>query len=306
MLTFVDITERKRTQEALRNADARFRAIVDQATVGVLQVDLQGRVAFVNGRMCSLLDYAEQELVGMPVDRLVHPDDMALHRERLDRLLHQGQSYEIEKRVLRRDGSAVWVHNSVTALPATESDAGSVIAVCVDITERKSAEAALRNSDEHLRMVLENAREYAIFTTDTERRITGWNPGAERILGYGEAEAVGRSGDMIFTEEDRIAGAPEAEAGQARTEGRAGDDRFHKRKDGGLFWASGVMMKMLDGEGRHVGFLKILRDQTDARFAQQELERSRTDLLQALHDKEAARAALEAANAAKDQFLAVL
>ncbi|RZJ08533.1 MAG: PAS domain S-box protein, partial [Rubrivivax sp.] len=306
VLTFVDITERKLAQEARRSADARFRAIVDQATVGVLQLDLQGRIDFVNGRMCALLDYAEQELVGTEVDRLVHPDDLPGHRDRLRRLLEHGDSYEIEKRLLRRDGTPVWVHNSVTIIPAAEGGEPAVIAVSVDITERRQTEAALRNSEEHLRMVLENAREYAIFTTDIDRRITHWNLGAERILGYTEQEALDRLADMIFTDEDRNAGAPQQEAAQALKEARAGDDRFHQRKDGSLFWASGAMMAMRDGEGRNVGFVKILRDQTDARRYQQELESSQADLMLALRDKEASRAALEAANAAKDQFLAVL
>jgi two-component system, chemotaxis family, CheB/CheR fusion protein len=306
VLTFVDITERKLAQEALRSADARFRAIVDQATVGVLQADLTGRIVFVNGRMSALLDYAEQELVGMELERLVHPDDVAGNRERLQRLLDQGEPYDIEKRLVRRDGSAVWVHNSVSILPAAEGRDGAVIAVCVDITERRDAEAALRNSEEHLRMVLENAREYAIFTTDTGLRITGWNPGAERILGYTEEEALGRSADMIFTDEDRNARVPQQEVAQALLEGRAGDDRFHQRKDGSRFWASGALMVMHDAEGHNVGFVKILRDQTEARRDQQALEASRAELVQALQGKEAARAELEAANAAKDQFLAVL
>ncbi|MDH0865861.1 PAS domain S-box protein [Mitsuaria sp. GD03876] len=306
VLTFVDITERKRAQEALSAADARFRAIVDQATVGVLQVDLQGRIALVNGRMCRLLDYAEQELVGMSLDALVHPDDQVQHRQRLQLLLERDESFEIEKRLLRRDGSPVWVHNSVTSLPAMDGGEGSVIAVCVDITERKTAEAALRNSEEHLRMVLENAREYAIFTTDADRRITAWNPGAQRILGYSEQEATGRQADMIFTDEDRGAGVPQEEASQALAEGRAGDDRFHQRKDGSLFWASGAMMTMHDAEGRNAGFVKILRDQSEARRSQQALELSQSELLRALRENEGARAALEAANVAKDQFLAVL
>jgi two-component system CheB/CheR fusion protein len=306
VLTFVDITERKRTQEALRAADARFKAIVDQATVGVVQMDLQGRIALVNGRLCSLLQYSELELLGMDIDALVHPDDLPRHRDALRGLLERRQPFEIEKRLLKRDGSEVWVHNSVTSLPGADGTVGSVIAVCVDISERKRTEAALRHSDEHLRMVVENAREYAIFTTDHERRITAWNSGAERLLGYSEPEAVGRSADMIFTQEDRVGGVPEQEASTAQSEGRAMDDRFHQRKDGSRFWASGAMMKMHDGEGRDVGFVKILRDQSEARRSQQALEQSQTELLQALREKEAARAALEAANAAKDQFLAVL
>ncbi|MBX3621567.1 MAG: PAS domain-containing sensor histidine kinase [Rhizobacter sp.] len=167
------------------------------------------------------------------------------------------------------------------------------------------AAAPIRH-EELLRLVIENAREYAIFSTDLDRCITGWNTGAERLLGYTEGEVIGQQADIIFTPQDRAAGAPEAEARQALAEGRAGDDRFHLRKDGSQFWASGAMMSMHDDAGHTVGLLKILRDQSEVRRAQQALERSQAELLQALRDKERARAALEAASVAKDQFLAVL
>jgi two-component system CheB/CheR fusion protein len=160
--------------------------------------------------------------------------------------------------------------------------------------------------EELMRLIVENAREYAIFSLDTNRKITTWNTGAERVLGYAEDEVLGLSADIIFTPEDRAADAPQAELRQALTEGRAGDDRFHRRKDGSLFWASGVMMAMRDDDGQTVGCVKILRDQTEVRRTQQALERSQAELTAALLEKEQARAALEAANVAKDQFLAVL
>ncbi|MDN3922333.1 PAS domain S-box protein [Roseateles violae] len=306
VLAFIDITERKRAQEAQRIADARFRAIVDQAAVGVVQIDATGRLGFVNERFCRMLGYTEQQLLGQEVEQLIHKDDLPLHRERMQRLQQQGEPYELEKRLLRSDGAEVWVHNSVTALPADSAGKGTAIAVCVDISERLRAEAALRGSEERMRMVVESAREYAIFTMDLERRITSWNPGAERILGYSEADAIGRTADMLFTPEDIAAGVPAQEARQALAEGRAGDDRFHLRKDGSPLWASGMMMSMREDAGKIVGFVKILRDQSEARLAQQAVEQSQAELVEALRENEAARAALESANLAKDQFLAVL
>ncbi len=306
VLSLVDIRELKQAQEALLDADARFRAIVNQATVGVVQLDLLGCITFANGRMAELLGYSEAELIGRDVEDLILPADLERHRKCMSRLVNEHQSFEIEKRLCRSDGHCVWVHNSVTWLPDSQGGTASTIAVCVDITERKQTEAALRRSEEHLRMVIENAREYAIFTTDIERRITGWNPGAERILGYAEAEAIDRFADMIFTPEDQQAGVPAREAQTALAEGRSSDDRFHQRKDGSRLWASGVLMSMHDITGQIVGFVKILRDQTEARRIQQALEHSQTELLRALAENETARVALESANVAKDQFLAIL
>lgn len=165
--------------------------------------------------------------------------------------------------------------------------------------EAKSPEEALRESQELLRLIVENAREYAIFSLDLDRHITSWNSGAQQILGYSQGEAIGQLGDIIFTAEDRAIHAPEHEVKTAVAEGRASDERWHVRKDGTRFWGSGVMMAMHDSRGDAVGLVKIFRDHTEQLRAKRALEQS-------LRETEAARAEAEAAGRAKDHFLAVL
>ena len=135
---------------------------------------------------------------------------------------------------------------------------------------------ALRESEERLRLVFESAADYAIFTTGVDRRVATWNAGAERLLGWTAEEAVGCSGDRIFTPEDRAAGAPEREAAKALAEGRASNERWHVRKDGSRFWASGLSMA-LRGAAAHpqsppLGLLLIMRDRTERRRAEERRE----------------------------------
>ena len=163
-----------------------------------------------------------------------------------------------------------------------------------------------RNFAERLRLVLENSSDYAIFSTDLDRRVTSWNVGAKIILGYTEAEILEKVADVIFAPEDREAGVPEVEAQTALAEGRALDERRHMRKDGSQFWGSGVLTVIHDAADRPIGFIKILRDQTEARTVRQELERGRQELMAALHETERARREAEAAVRTKDQFLALL
>jgi two-component system, chemotaxis family, CheB/CheR fusion protein len=190
---------------------------------------------------------------------------------------------------------------------AEEQRPGAAGAMGLEVSDRRRTEQALRESEERLRLIVDNAREYAILTLDLKRRITGWNSGAESLLGYVAEEVIGESADIIFTEEDRVARAPQREAAQALADGRAADERWHRRKNGTRFWGSGVMMAMRDADGTHpIGLLKIFRDQTQARAAEQALETSRAELVQALVDNRRARAEAEAASHAKDRFLAIL
>ena len=94
------------------------------------------------------------------------------------------------------------------------------------------------------------------------------------MLGYAENEIIGQSADLIFTPEDRAAGAPEHEAEVAFAEGRSADERWHLRKDGSRFWGSGAMMAMHDANNQTIGLLKIFRDQTQAREINEALARS--------------------------------
>jgi PAS domain S-box-containing protein len=126
------------------------------------------------------------------------------------------------------------------------------------------------SSDELLRLVVESTTGFAIVSTDPRGLVTSWNVGAERLLGYAEDEIFGRSVDVIFVPEDRMVGAPDAERATAVAAGKAPDERWHLRKDGSRFWASGLLMPLADGNG----FVKIIRDLTDRRKAQERLEAS--------------------------------
>jgi PAS domain S-box-containing protein len=126
-------------------------------------------------------------------------------------------------------------------------------------------------SDELLRLVVESARDYAIFSMDRDGLVTSWNTGSQQLLGWSEAEIIGSTADVIFTPEDRAAGVPHQERIQAATAGRASDDRWQQRKDGERFWASGLMMPLEDVEQ---GFVKILRDRTEKHLADERLRQS--------------------------------
>jgi PAS domain S-box-containing protein len=123
-------------------------------------------------------------------------------------------------------------------------------------------------TDELFESLVASSTDFAIFTMRPDGTATSWNIGAERLFGYPAADMLGSSSDIIFTPEDREAGEPQKERAEARHQGHAADERWHRRRDGSLFWASGSLTPLRDPD---LGFVKIVRDRTEQHRTDQAL-----------------------------------
>jgi PAS domain S-box-containing protein len=140
----------------------------------------------------------------------------------------------------------------------------------------------LMSLDEVLfRVWIETVKDFAIFGVESDGRVSSWNVGAERILGYSEAEIVGRPFADLFTPEDQDNDVPRQEIEQARAEEHGWDDRWMVRKDQSRFWASGLLTPLRAEDGTPRGFVKVLRDQTERKMLEDELRRRAAELLEA-------------------------
>ena len=134
-----DITERRRAERRLDESEKRLAAIVEQATVGVAQSDLEGRIELANPRFCEITGSSASDLVGRRMLDLTHPDDATENARLFNALVADGTPFQIEKRYLRPDGSAVWVSNQVSLIHDDDGRPRGAVAVALDISQRRAA-----------------------------------------------------------------------------------------------------------------------------------------------------------------------
>jgi formate hydrogenlyase transcriptional activator len=156
VITFLDITERKQAEEALRKSEERWRSVYENSAVGVALTDLNGRFLAVNRAYEKMLGYTEEELCKLTFLEITEEDYRDANRELVSELLEgKRQQFQIEKQYRHKDGTPRWVSNNVSLVPGTESVPRFIMALSEDITQRKRAEAALRKSEERNRSLLQ-------------------------------------------------------------------------------------------------------------------------------------------------------
>lgn len=166
--------EQARAEAALKFSDARQKALFSQMLGGVAETDLNGKFMSVNRRYCEILGYTQQELLGMRMQDVLHPEDRPVNLERRSRLIHYGEQFEIEKRYVRKDGSIIWVHNSVSRLSDGAGKPMGIISVTVDINARKQQEAEARRGAELLDFLIHHSPS-GFYVVDADFRISHIN-----------------------------------------------------------------------------------------------------------------------------------
>jgi len=243
--------------------------------------DRKGRFIFANQALATLLGRTPASMVGKDFYDLNYPADLAGRlQEQIEHVFTAQEIVKDETPFTSPAGIDGYYEYIFRPVFATDGTVEMVAGLTHVITERKKSEQALQESEERFRLLVEGARDYAMFLLDPENTITFWSAGAERVFGWTHQGAIGKSGAMIFTPEDRRKGDVDKEINTALSEGRAPDRRFHLRKDGSRFWADGVLMRLDDENGKLRGFAKVARDATDQRRIEDELAHARDEMEQ--------------------------
>jgi PAS domain S-box-containing protein len=171
---------------------------------------------------------------------------------------------------LRKDGVEIPVEIGLTRVRLGE--AVFVVASIGDISQRKAFEQKLGDSEESFRLVVQSVKDYAIFMQDLDGKVTVWNEGAERLLGYRADEILGRDSSVFYTPEDAAGGRPQRDMKAAVDRGSLQVDAWRVRKDGSRFLANATYTPVYGRDGRLVGYGKVIRDLTEVKKAEDALK----------------------------------
>ncbi len=262
----------KQTEETLRVADERFRVAFNQASVGISMTRLDLRYLQVNDKYCEIVGYSRDELASMTVRDVILPLDIPEASEFRRKLVSGAiQSYQRERQLRRKDGSSIWVNLVATLIRDARGEPLHFVTMMQDVSERKRAEQALRESEEKFRQLADNVPE-AFWIIDARTwRLIYLNPAAEAMLGGspGERSPDTRYWMRLVHPEDRM----RVKAAKRRLLANQGyDEEFRVlRGNGSVRWIHDCAFPLCDAEGNVYRVAGISADITQRKEAEQKL-----------------------------------
>ncbi len=271
------MTPKKKSSGHPSEPDAeRFRLLVSSiADYAIFMLDSHGHIASWNTGAEKINGYTADEIVGSHFSRLYTPEavESGSPQEHLAAAAREGRLAHEGWRV-RKDGSRFWADVLLVPLRNDAGETPCFAHITRDLTARRAETDALRISEERFRSLLEDVRDYAIFTLDPQGIVTSWNAGARQIKGYEAHQIIGKHFSRFYPREAVERRWPDHELAVARLDGRFEDEGWRVRADGSRFWANVVITAARDAQGALVGFSKITRDLTERRRHEEDLRLS--------------------------------
>ena len=271
-----DVTGRAAAQEAVLETERKFHQLVEGVVdYAIFMLDPGGLIVNWNAGARRTIGYEPHEIVGQHFSRFYTKEDRTagLPWRVLEIAAHEGR-YESEGWRVRKDGSRFWASVVVDRIRDANGGALGFAEITRDISDRKAAHEALRESERQFRLLVEGVTDYALFMLDPNGVVTSWNAGARRIKGYPAGEIIGQHFSRFYSERDRAGGVPARALQIAAAEGRYEAEGWRVRKNGERFWANVVIHPIRDEDGSLAGFAKITQDITKKREAEMALQKA--------------------------------
>ena len=188
-----EIQQRIKIEANLRESEEKFRATFNQAAVGLAHSTIDGKYQLINQKLCDILGYTEAELIKLSVADITYPEDLAADTENVQRILaNEIQSFSMEKRYVRQDGSIVWGNLTVSVVREANGEPKYLIGVVEDISKRKQIEIALQQSNAILNAI-NTTTPTMIYAKDLTGRILSANPAVLAALDKSKEEIIGKT-----------------------------------------------------------------------------------------------------------------
>ena len=272
-------------EQAVLEQSRRLAVTYEHATVGIAETDAEGRRLRVNATACALTGRSREELTGGSVFDVLHPEDRDEDLRQYRRLVAgEIDRYAIEKRIVRKDGAVIWASVMSSAVRDGAGQFLYGVRIFQDITEAKRAADALAESEQRLAATYENAG-IAISEVDAQGRLLRVNETTCAITGYPREELLNLSIFDVTHPDDRDSDVDSFERQTAGARGRYAVEKRLIRKDGRIIWVAVTSSTVRDSAGRFLYGIRVMRDITSGRHAQEALaasERRFRELLEAL------------------------
>ena len=281
--TYAELDSRVRERTAaLADANIHMQEAQRLANLGSWSWDVAGNRVTWSEQLFDIYGRTPDEFGGTFDEFLgfIHPDDRARVAASVEAALKDQRAFSHEERIVRPDGGIRHLQSTGEIVRDEHGAAVRMLGICLDVTARKQAESALRESEHSYQLLLKNVRDYALYMLDTEGRVRNWGDGAQRLKGYTADEIVGRHFSVFLPEEARHVGMAEEALLTAAREGQFETQCWLVRKDSSRFYANVVMDAIRNDAGDLIGFATLARDITAQHEQQVALEETRQQLAQ--------------------------
>jgi PAS domain S-box-containing protein len=280
------ILESNRDIGRSKQEEQKFRNLLESAPDAIVIVDQKGLIQLINAQTEKLFGYTRAELIGAPVETLVPQCFRGRHWSHREGYAQSPQPRSmgagLELYGRRKDGTEFPIEISLSPLETAE---GTLVCSAIrDVTQRKQLAERHRENELRFRLLIDAVKDYAIISLDADGLVTTWNTGAERLKGYSSGEIIGQHMSRFYPQADIARRKPDQELQQAASTGHMEDQGWRVRKDGSHFWAEVAITAVHDSAGKLIGFLKIAKDITAKRDAEDQIQKLNSELTQRVEE----------------------
>jgi PAS domain S-box-containing protein len=280
------ILESNRDIGRSKQEEQKFRNLLESAPDAIVIVDQKGLIQLINAQTEKLFGYTRAELIGAPVEALVPQCFRGRHWSHREGYAQSPQPRSmgagLELYGRRKDGTEFPIEISLSPLETAE---GTLVCSAIrDVTQRKQLAERHRENEFRFRLLIDAVKDYAIISLDADGLVTTWNTGAERLKGYSSGEIIGQHMSRFYPQADIARRKPDQELQQAASTGHMEDQGWRVRKDGSHFWAEVAITAVHDSAGKLIGFLKIAKDITAKRDAEDQIQKLNSELTQRVEE----------------------